>query len=151
VSDSELKDIVDCTCLRLRRTTRRLTQLYDHALDPTGLTANQFGLLGHLHFAQARRGTGLSIGALAEMLGMDPSTLTRNLKPLAAKGLIGDHPDPADGRARLITITARGRAKLDEALPYWRIAQNAVKQKLGVRAAKDLGKLLDAAFTTFAT
>jgi DNA-binding MarR family transcriptional regulator len=89
---------------------------------------------------------GLSIKALADMLGMDSSTLIRNLKPLETRGWVSDEPDPEDGRARIVTVTASGTKKLKEAMPLWRKAQNDVKQKLGASSAKDLRGLLDAAF-----
>ncbi len=151
MNDINISEIADCTCARLRRATRRITQLYDHALAPVGLTASQFGLLAYLYGAQTMKAGGLSIKLLADSLGMDPSTSTRNLKPLEMRGLVAGHPDPNDGRVRLVTITASGCNKLGEALPYWRKAQSAVKQKLGASAAKDLRNLLDAAFVTFET
>ena len=46
--DDELRKIMECTCLRMRRATRLVTQLYDHALGPSGLTVSQFGLLAYL-------------------------------------------------------------------------------------------------------
>jgi DNA-binding MarR family transcriptional regulator len=147
VSDINIHEIADCTCGRLRRATRRITQLYDHALLPVDLTVSQFGLLAHLYGAKMLRAGGLSLTVLADHLGMDPSTLTRNLKPLERRGLVADRSDPNDKRARLVTITDSGCSKLGEALPYWRRAQNQVKQALGAAAVKDLRGLLDAAFT----
>ena len=78
--DDDLQKIMSCTCLRKRRATRRVTQrCYDHALEPTGLTASQFGLLGYLHGASSAPAHASSIGAIAEWLGIDPKTLNRNL------------------------------------------------------------------------
>ncbi len=151
MSDIDIREIADCTCAGLRRATRRITQLYDHALVPVGLTANQFSLLSHLYGAEMMKVGGLSIKLLADRLGMDPSTLTRNLKPLAIKGLVADHADPKDGRARLVTITARGHSKLKEAVPHWRGAQSELNEKLGAGATKQLRNLLDASFAIFET
>lgn len=151
MSNIDIREIADCTCAGLRRATRRITQLYDHALAPVGLTANQFSLLSHLYGAEMMKVGGLSIKALADRLGMDPSTLTRNLKPLAIKGLVADHADPNDGRARLVTITALGRSKLEAAVPHWRKAQNTLNEKLGADAAKKLMNLLGEAFATVET
>jgi DNA-binding MarR family transcriptional regulator len=142
----DVREMADCTCARLRRATRRITQLYDHALAPIDLTVNQFGLLGRLYAAKALHDKGLSIKALADVLGMDSSTLIRNLKPLEARGWVCDEPDPEDGRARIVAITASGTHKLCEAMPLWRKAQNEVKQKLGAASAKELRGLLDVAF-----
>ena len=151
MSDIDIREIADCTCASLRRATRRVTQFYDHALAPAGLTANQFSLLSHLYGAEMMKVGGMSVKSLAERLGMDPSTLTRNLKPLALKGLVADHADPNDGRARLIAITARGRSKLEKAVLHWRKAQNELNEKLGANAAQQLRSLLNASFTIFET
>lgn len=148
MTEIDIHEISGCACAQLRRTTRRITQLYDHALLPVDLTVNQFGLLGHLYGAKAMQVDGLSIKILAERLGMDPSTLTRNLKPLEARGLISDRPDPSDGRARLVAITAKGCNRLAEAVPLWRMAQSQMKQKLGTARLKELGALLDTAAKT---
>ena len=64
-----------------------MTQIYDRHLEPTGLTITQYGLLSHL-----RSLDGVSIGALAERLVMDPTTLTRTLGPLVTAGrMVGDY------------------------------------------------------------
>lgn len=144
--DIDVREIADCTCARLRRATRRITQLYDHALAPVDLTVSQFGLLGRLYAAKTLHNKGMSIKALADALGMDSSTLIRNLKPLESRGWISDQADPEDGRARIVTLTSSGANKLNEAVPHWRKAQNEVKQKLGATSAKELRGLLDTAF-----
>ena len=86
--NDELRKIMGCTCMRMRRATRRVTQLYDHALEPSGLTVSQFGLAAYLLGASRASSNAASIGTIAEWLGMDPTTLNRNLKPLVAKGLV---------------------------------------------------------------
>jgi DNA-binding MarR family transcriptional regulator len=144
--DIDIREMTECTCAGLRRATRRITQLYDRALAPIDLTISQFGLLAHLYSAKMQRDKGPSIKTLADMLGMDSSTLIRNLKPLETRGWVSDKPDPADGRARIVAITASGTHKLSEAMPFWRKAQNDVKQKLGSASAKELRGLLDVAF-----
>ncbi len=125
--EAELRRVMGCTCLRVRRAARRVTQLYEHALEPAGLTANQFSLLSFLYNAGVAGSNGLSIGAIADWLAMDPTTLNRNLKPLAAKGLVKNAPDPADGRVRIVLITDKGRRTLRGALPIWRGAQARVE------------------------
>ena len=151
MNDIDIREIADCTCAGLRRATRRITQAYDHALAPVGLTANQFSLLGYLYGAAMMKVGGLSIKSLADRLGMDPSTLTRNLKPLVIKGWVADHADPKDGRARRVTLTELGGSKLKEAVPRWRRAQSALTERLGADATKKLRNLLDAAFATVET
>jgi DNA-binding MarR family transcriptional regulator len=140
--DNDLQKIMGCTCLRMRRATRRVTQFYDHALQRTGLTVNQFGLLAYLCGASLAR-TNASIGTTAEWLGMDPTTLTRNLKPLLVKGLVKNVPDPDDGRVRIVAITEKGLRTLREAVPRWRNAQAAVEKAIGSKSIAELNTLLD--------
>ena len=141
--ETELCKMMGCTCLRLRRATRRVTQLYDHALHPAGLTINQFGLLAYLHGATLTPSTAPSIGTIAEWLGMDPTTLNRNLKPLVARGLVRTTPDPDDGRVRIVRTTDKGRRALLKAVPLWREAQAEVETALGSDATTALNDLLD--------
>ena len=83
--DKNLQEVMGCTCLRVRRASRHITQIYDRALEAVGLTINQFGVLANLYGVDLVRSDGLSIGALSERLGVDPTTLNRILKPLACQ------------------------------------------------------------------
>ncbi len=141
--DKELQEIMGCTCLRVRRAARRITQIYDRALEPAGITVNQFGLLTHLHGARLAGANGFSIGALGERLGTDPTTLNRTLKPLQERGWVKDAVDPADGRMRIIGITDKGRRELLKALPLWRKAQAQLEKALGATTMLALNELLD--------
>src|ERR1700680_525859 len=96
-----------CTCLRLRKAARRITQIYDGYVEPFDLTITQFGLLAHLRVLD-----GISVGALADKLVMDPTTLTRNLRPLERKGLVAMGPDPDDRRSRSLRLTDKRREGL---------------------------------------
>lgn len=116
-----------CVCHRLRTATRAVTRAYDEALRPVGLRATQLPVL----VASASDAV-VSITALAEVMGMDRSTLTRNLRPLESEGLI---KVGVEGwrRSRALEITTKGRAKLQQALPLWEKAQRALRHKLGDR------------------
>jgi DNA-binding MarR family transcriptional regulator len=141
--DIDFRKIMGCTCLRMRRATRRVTQLYDHALLPAELTINQFGLLAYLHGATLAKSDPPSIGTMAEWLGMDPTTLNRNLKPLIARDLVRSTPDPADGRVRVVRITGKGQRSLLKAAPLWQQAQRQVEEALGQKETAALNGLLD--------
>ena len=71
-----------CTAARVRKASRRVTQIYDRHLAPFDLTIAQFGLL-----AQLREVSGASVGELADRMIMDATTLSRNLRPLERRGL----------------------------------------------------------------
>jgi len=103
----------------------------------------QFGLLANLFGARVRRSEASSIGAIAEWLGLDPTTLNRNLKPLKARGLVKDQSDPSDGRLRIVQITEKGRRELQDALALWHQAHNRVEQTLGRKQRLALNDMLD--------
>jgi DNA-binding MarR family transcriptional regulator len=114
-----------CACFNLRRAARAITQLYDRALAPSGLRATQFTLL----VALARAGA-VPFTTLASALGMDRTTLTRNVGPLARDGLLTMRPGP-DRRVKLVEITGRGRKTLAGAIPLWERAQRRITGGLG--------------------
>jgi len=125
----------------LRKTARQLTQIYDKALASSGLTVTQFGILGNL----AGRGD-LSIGQLAEHMGMDPTSLNRTLKPLQRKKFVTEKNDAKDKRVRLISLTKSGLSALADAIRPWKSAQDHVTTSLGSVALAALNKQLDLAF-----
>jgi DNA-binding MarR family transcriptional regulator len=134
-----------CTCLRLRKAARRITQLYDGYVEPFGLTITQFGLLAHLRVLD-----GISVGALAEQLVMDPTTLTRNLRPLERTGFVRLARDPNDRRSRSLHLTEAGREILRAARPGWVRAQQHVEQTLGNADTAGLNAALDRMLERFA-
>lgn len=115
-----------CLCLGLQQSARRLAQRYDNALRPVGLTSGQFSILGALN-----RDAPVPLGALATILGMDRTTLTRNLQRLEARNLVADATDADDARVRALRLTADGRALLGTAVPLWRLAQADGLARLG--------------------
>jgi DNA-binding MarR family transcriptional regulator len=124
--------------MRLRKASRRVSQIYDRSLEPLGLTVTQFGLLGNLD-----RLDGISIGDLAARLVMDPTTLTRNLKPLERQGFVVFAPDPNDRRSRCLHLTAAGRDVYRQAKPAWARAQRHIDKALGVVDGPVLNAMLD--------
>jgi len=146
----DLNEISGCTCLRARRAARQLSRLYDSALEPAGVTVNQLGVLAKLLGATLRSPNGISVGALAERIGMHPSTLNRDLKPLKKRGFVGDARDPNDRRARAVFITKKGQSKVREAMPAWRRAQAQVQETLGHEVVLSLNALLDVAYAKVA-
>jgi DNA-binding MarR family transcriptional regulator len=127
-----------CTCMRLRKASRRISQIYDHSLEAAVMTVTQYGLLGHL-----ARFDGIGIGALAEKLIMDPTTLTRNLRPLERQGFVAMKPDRRDKRSRCLHLTASGRAAFETAKPAWVRAQRHIEQALGGAETSALNAALD--------
>lgn len=126
-----------CVAMRTQMAARTVTRLYEEALRPVGLKAGQFTLLMHVY-----GGAGRSITDLAGQLAMERTTLTRNLAVLEKLGLVAVAPE-GDRRTRAITITAAGKAKLDDALPLWRQTQEKVAKVLGTDAVDDTRRMLE--------
>src|SRR5437764_6729959 len=68
------------------------------------VTADQFVLLSALADADA-----VTQQDLVRRIGSDPTTVRAMLLLLEGRGLVAREPHPADGRARCVTLTAKGR------------------------------------------
>jgi DNA-binding MarR family transcriptional regulator len=117
-----------CSVMALRKATRHLSQLYDDALAPAGLTVMQFGLLTEL----ARYGTKApTLTELAKVMVMDRSGLGHTLGPLERDGYITIVADTEDRRWRRIVMTARGRTLQNKAFALWEKAQKRFSEVIG--------------------
>ena len=130
-----------CACFHLRQASRVVTQLYDETLRPTGILGTQLPLLVALRLHGE-----LTVHGLAKALVMDRTTLTRNLKPIEREGLIRIGTGE-DRRERIVHLTAKGRRRLDRAVPLWKKAQSQVVRAVGrdgfERLLSDLGELVE--------
>jgi DNA-binding MarR family transcriptional regulator len=115
-----------CNCTTLRKASRRISQLYDAALAPTGLKTTQRAIL-----AEIGRSGPIAVGKLAEALVMDSGALAHTLKPLERDGLVTVTVDPDDRRNRRIALTGQGRAKLAETDAFWAKAQQGFEAAVG--------------------
>ena len=111
-----------CHCIQLRRASRKLTALYDRALERAGINVTQFAQLYEIVQLGAP-----SLGELARRTDLDRSTLGRNVRTLVRKGLVQFESGP-DERTRLVRITQQGKRTLRLATPMWQEAQDAVTQ-----------------------
>ncbi|HZJ08199.1 MAG TPA: MarR family transcriptional regulator [Trueperaceae bacterium] len=112
-----LTETRDCYCLAARREARAITRLYDEALRPVGLKSTQFSVLAAL--AQMKTST---LTPLADLLGVERTTLTRSTRLLEERGLL-ETVDTDDARERRLRLTPAGIAELEGALPLWRVVQ----------------------------
>ncbi len=111
----------ECFATSVRKASRRLTQLYDDALAPSGLRSTQFSILAEL----AARSASTALTALAEAMVSERSSLGHALRPLVRDGSVTLCRGEADRRTQRIVLTNRGHDKFREALTYWRTAQQA--------------------------
>jgi DNA-binding MarR family transcriptional regulator len=135
VADSRRGSV--CNCTALRKASRRISQLYDAALAPSGIKATQLAIL-----ARVGRSEPATVGDLAEALVMDSGALAHTLKPLERDGLVAVAIDPADRRSRLITLTRHGRAKLAETDALWEKAQQGFEAAFGRTNSESLRETL---------
>ena len=98
-----------CTCAMLRRTARRATQFYDQLLKPSGLTLSQYSLLANIE-----RVGQPTISELAQRIGMDRTTLSRNLRPAVQAGWIAIVPG-RDRRRRRVVLQPEGEQRVAQA------------------------------------
>ncbi len=125
-----------CAAYNLRRASRLVTQAFDQALKPVGLKITQFSLLVSFILSPDS-----NLAQLAKALGMDRTTLSRNLRLLEKRGLVRMKPGE-DRREHLVKITEAGKDAVQKALPLWNQAQQRVVGSVGAKRwaamAKDL-------------
>ena len=126
-----------CTNLKLRQLGRMVTRHYDHYMSSVGLKNTQYALLSHV----VKLGP-IRPGDLAKRMQMDASTLTRNLQPMAAQGLLTIGAGE-NARSRWVVATAAGQAMRAEGQRAWKRAQLALNARLGVAHVLALHTLLD--------
>ena len=123
----DLSNCTQCSCLAARRRARAITRHFEAELRPHGLRATQFSILAALALA----GT-LPMGELAELLGLERTTLTRAATLLEDKGWLRAESSQ-DARERPLRLTTTGRRKLEAAYPAWKAAQDslAIQERSG--------------------
>lgn len=126
----------ECICTHLRRAARGVSRHYDEALAGFGVNVAQFSLLRHL-----QRLDRPSITSLAEAMGLERSTLGRNLRVLEAEGLLA-LVDGDDQRNRVVLLTETGKQLLCDAHPAWEQAQTELVERLGAGQRDELVRLL---------
>jgi DNA-binding MarR family transcriptional regulator len=130
-----LLPVLPCMCGNFRRTSRALTQLYETALRPLGLSGTQMTIL------QVLSCTGeVPQGHLGEILAMDSTSLTRTLAIMVRQGWIAQRRGK-DRRERWLCLSSAGETQLQRALPLWEKVQSRLRHQMGERAWNDLLQL----------
>lgn len=123
-----------CNCFLVRSLSRKITQLYDDILAPSGLRGTQFSLMLAAHkSAQGMGGVDgapATVSALAQRLNTDRTTLTRNLRILQQAGHV-ELVAGTDARSKCVRLTPAGEAALAQAQALWRQAQREVRTRCG--------------------
>jgi DNA-binding MarR family transcriptional regulator len=114
-----------CIAVRLRLLNRVITNFYDDALRPLGLKVSQLNIL----IVTARLGLARP-AQVCEILQLDVSTLSRNVKPLQSHGWLEVVPEE-DARSQPFRVTAQGKRLIEKAIPAWEKAQQQARELLG--------------------
>lgn len=128
----------NCLCLHVQRAARVLARRFDAALKPVGLTNGQFSLLMSLNRPDAPGVPKATLGSVADLLGMDRTTLTASARILFERGLLVVEPEPGDGRSRVLKLTMEGREVLAAAVPIWKREHAAIERGMGDGGAERL-------------
>jgi len=114
-----------CLALYLRKANRVITQIYDHNMSQHGIKITQFAILRAVSILGESTNR-----SLQEVLVLDQTTLSRNLKPLIRDGFLEAIPGN-DRREKLIQLTSSGKALFNAAKQGWNQSQKAIAEELG--------------------
>jgi DNA-binding MarR family transcriptional regulator len=123
--ERDLSAMENCVCFNLRWVTRAVTRYFDAELRRHGMRPTQTPILAALTAKPVWR-----MEELSSWLGMERTTLVRNLRPLEREGLLEIAGAGRGSRVR-VSISAKGKRELDKAKPAWRAAQETVVKTLG--------------------
>lgn len=123
-----------CYCTNLRRSANAISDFYDDELKQTGLTIAQYYLLINL-----QRLTRANITHWADAVGLDRSTMVRNIKLLKNRSLI----KMTEGHGKTFMLSQTGEESLQKAIPFWNTAQEKIKAILGEEDAEALLRIND--------
>jgi DNA-binding MarR family transcriptional regulator len=127
---------LNCVTFNLQRAARQAIRGFEAAARSAGLTSPQFTTLSLI----AGFGS-VTVTQLAELLGADRTTLTRNLDVMARKGWING-VEADDQRLHIWELTDAGRAAREAALPVWQAYQRGLVDRIGPDKAEGLLTLL---------
>src|SRR5271167_5026849 len=128
-----------CAGANSRLAARRITQFFDRELAGIDLTLAQLGLM-----AQIAAASDDTLGALARRMGLDQSTLSRNLRALESERLVEIAIVEGDLRRRMVWLTDLGSKRLEAAIPIWRGAHAKLAKLMSPELARRLADATEA-------
>ncbi len=126
-----------CTNFKLRQLTRLVSNHCEAHFAESGLKTTQYALLSHITVLGP-----IQPSELARRMDLDLSTLSRNVQPLQAMGLVESLPG-ADARSRQLQATPEGHARRKQMKATWKRAQLSLNERLGDERVRQLHALLD--------
>ncbi len=125
-SDSpDLSECLDCVCYEIRKTARFVINYYDMALKDVGLKSNQFIVLAAIAYLKSP-----NLTKLAEFVGIDQSTLARNLVTIGKQKLVSVRRG-TNRREKVISLSRKGEQLLEKSFPLWKKAQERLVGGIG--------------------
>src|SRR5260221_11248950 len=121
----DMSAVENCVCFNLRWVTRAVTQFYDAEMRRHGIRPTQGSILASLNSKDS-----WNMAELSDWLGMEGTTLVRNLRPLQRDGFVKAVGGGRGNRVEF-TITTKGRKQIEKLTPAWQSAQNAAGKTLG--------------------
>ena len=121
----DMAAVENCVCFNLRWVTRAVTQFYDAEMRRHGIRPTQGSILTSLNSKDS-----WNMAELSDWLGMERTTLVRNLRPLQRDGFVEVVGGGRGNRVEL-SITTKGRKQIEKLTPAWKSAQSAVVKTLG--------------------
>ena len=121
----DMAAVENCVCFNLRWVTRAVTQFYDAEMRRHGIRPTQGSILASL---QTRNSWNMA--ELSDWLGMERTTLVRNLRPLQRDGFVKTIGGGRGNRVE-VRITSKGRKQIEKLTPAWKSAQSAAVKTLG--------------------
>ena len=121
----DMSAVENCVCFNLRWVTRKVTQFYDAEMRRHGIRPTQGTVLASLNARES-----WNMAELSDWLGMERTTLVRNLRPLQRDGLVQAVGGGRGNRVEL-AITTKGRKQIQKLAPAWESAQSAAVKTLG--------------------
>ena len=134
-------DLCSTSGFNLREVARLMTQFYDTEMRGHGIRSTQWTVLTMLNATAPS-----NMADLSEILGMDRTTLLRNLRPLQREGLVTIEGGGRGGRVEL-SVTVKGQKQIEKLAPAWEAAQRTAVQVLGEKRWSALLADLDAVAT----
>ena len=119
-----------CLCLHLQRAARALARRFDLVLKPTGLNNGQFSMLMSLNRPDGPGFPLATMGSVADLLGMDRTTVTAAAQVLFRRNLLTFEMHPTDRRNKVLKLTSEGMRVLAEAVPIWRREHDRVEREM---------------------
>ena len=126
-----------CVGARVRTLSRVVTRVYDERLRPLGVKFSQMNIV----VVVTSRGS-ISPQQVGQILGIEKSTLSRNVRILESNGWIKSQPGES-GNSLLLSVTPKGHRLVQKVGPCWRAAQEEVTALLGERTTSAIRRGFD--------